>query len=144
MSFRAVPLNGETWLICGGRDFVDRAMFDEVMSALIDLRGCPSRIVEGGAKGADRLAAEWGDRMGLSVAELRADWKAYGRSAGTIRNEKMLREQKPHAVVAFPGGKGTADMVRRAHAARDAGATLDVIEIQPKATPDRQKEREAL
>jgi hypothetical protein len=29
----------------------------------------------------------------------------------------MLTEGKPDLVVAFPGGRGTADMVRRAYAA---------------------------
>ena len=36
----------------------------------------------------------------------------YGRAAGPIRNQKRL-EEKPELVAAFPGGKGTADMVRK-------------------------------
>ena len=121
----AILINGETWLICGGRDFTDQQMFDGAMSQLIELRGCPARIVEGGAQGADKLAAQWGDRMAIPVAELRADWKAYGKGAGSIRNQKMLDEQKPTTVVAVPGGNGTADMVKRARKAQ-----LDVIEIK--------------
>ena len=46
-----------------------------------------------------------------------ADWKVRGRAAGHIRNQQMLDEGRPHLVVAFPGGRGTADMVRRARAA---------------------------
>jgi hypothetical protein len=38
----------------------------------------------------------------------------------------MLEEGKPDVVVALPGGRGTADMVRRA---KDAG--VKVIEVQP-------------
>jgi len=45
-----------------------------------------------------------------------ADWETHGRAAGPIRNEKMLT-WKPDLVVAFPGGVGTADLVRRAEAA---------------------------
>lgn len=40
-----------------------------------------------------------------------------GKAAGPIRNQRMLDEGKPDLVVAFPGGRGTADMVRRAKAA---------------------------
>jgi hypothetical protein len=38
-----------------------------------------------------------------------ADGKKHGRAAGPIRNQKMP-EEKPELVVAFPGGRGTADM----------------------------------
>jgi ABC-type branched-subunit amino acid transport system substrate-binding protein len=37
----------------------------------------------------------------------------------------MIREGKPDAVVAFPGGRGTADMVRQARA-----AGIEVREVQ--------------
>lgn len=38
-------------------------------------------------------------------------------AAGHIRNTQMLVECKPDLVVAFEGGKGTANMVRQAEAA---------------------------
>ena len=41
-----------------------------------------------------------------------------------LRNQRMLDEGKPDLVVAFPGGRDTADMVRRA---RSAG--VEVVEI---------------
>jgi len=46
-----------------------------------------------------------------------ANWRTHGKAAGPIRNQQMLDEGRPHLVVAFPGGTGTADMVRRAKAA---------------------------
>lgn len=46
-----------------------------------------------------------------------ANWLKYGRMAGAMRNQQMLDEEEVDLVVAFPGGKGTADMVRRARAA---------------------------
>ena len=118
-------LNGETWLICGGRDFTDQQMFDGAMGQLIELRGCPSRIVEGGSKGADKMGFYWATRMAIPVTEIYADWETHGKAAGPIRNQKMLDEQKPTVLVAFPGGSGTADMVARS---RKAG--IDVIEIK--------------
>jgi ABC-type Fe3+-hydroxamate transport system substrate-binding protein len=40
----------------------------------------------------------------------------YGPSAGPIRNGRML-EYKPDLVIAFPGGRGTANMVKQARKA---------------------------
>lgn len=39
------------------------------------------------------------------------------RSAGPKRNQRMLDKGKPDLVLAFPGGDGTADMVRKAKSA---------------------------
>ena len=114
---------GQTWLICGGRDFADQVMFDSAMNDLMAIRGCPDRVVHGAATGADTMADAWGKRLALDVVPVRADWKAHGRAAGPIRNSNMLA-YKPHLVVAFPGGTGTADMVKKARA-----VGIDVAEV---------------
>ena len=41
-----------------------------------------------------------------------AKWKLHGKAAGPIRNQLMLVEHKPDMVLAFPGGKGTANMIK--------------------------------
>jgi hypothetical protein len=123
--FNAIPLNGQTWLICGGRDFADQEMFDGAMSQLIDLRGMPGRIVHGAASGADTLASKWGHRHALQVVAMRADWEKHGKAAGPIRNQEMLDLHRPDFVIAFPGGRGTADMVARARK-----ASVEVAEIR--------------
>jgi hypothetical protein len=71
-------------------------------------------LIEGGARGADRLAREWAKAHGVTVETYEAEWQRYGRGAGPIRNDTMIRDGDPDLVVAFPGGSGTADMVRRA------------------------------
>lgn len=122
----AIPINSQTWLICGGRNFMDWEMFSAAMGDLVRLRGMPEVVIHGAANGADRLASYWADKHALGVRAYPADWKTHGRKAGPIRNQEMI-EQKPDFVIAFPGGRGTADMVRRA---REAG--VDVAEIKPK------------
>lgn len=124
MMIEAIPINGQTWLICGGRDFADQAMFDSAMGDLVRLNGCPARIVHGAARGADSMANAWADRKAIQIIRMPADWQRHGRAAGPIRNQEMLDRMKPSLVVAFPGGKGTADMIGRA---RKAG--IDVAEI---------------
>lgn len=100
-------------LVCGGRDYADGG---SVFHTLETLRGI-SLIIEGGALGADEWAALWADTRGVKRMRFAADWGAHGRAAGPRRNQRMLDEGKPDLVVAFPGGKGTADMVRRARKA---------------------------
>jgi hypothetical protein len=71
----------------------------------------PTLIIHGAAKGADTLAGRWAKEFNIPVLVFPADWKKYGRRAGPIRNAQMLSEGKPNLVVAFPGGRGTANMV---------------------------------
>lgn len=71
-------------------------------------------MIEGGANGADHFAKAWAEERGIPFRTFHANWRMYGRAAGAIRNAQMLAEGKPDLVVAFPGGPGTADMVRRA------------------------------
>lgn len=123
--FSAIPINGETWLVCGGRDFADRETFDSAMSDLMSTRGMPLVVVHGGARGADRMAGEWAKHHALRCYVEEADWNQHGKAAGVIRNQAMLDKHKPDLVVAFPGGRGTADMILRAK-----GAGVPVAEIQ--------------
>ena len=124
--FEAIPINGQTWLICGGRDFMDWAVFDSAMGDLIRIKGMPTRIIQGGAAGADEMARLWAARHAVEVQTEPANWLLHGRAAGPIRNQAMLDRHKPSMVVAFPGGKGTADMVRRS---RVAGVEIAEIEV---------------
>lgn len=105
-------------LVCGGRDFHDKP---RVYCSLAEINGAHetaiSTLIEGGATGADELAKAWAFYASVPVETYRANWKADGRAAGPIRNQRMIDEGKPDLVVAFPGGRGTADMIRRAKAA---------------------------
>lgn len=102
-------------LVCGGRDYSDKMALWSVLDAF----GPPeiTEIVSGMARGADAFAAEWANRFGFPLHAFPADWTRDGKAAGPIRNQSMLDNGRPDAVIAFPGGKGTDDMVRRANRA---------------------------
>lgn len=104
-------------LVCGGRNYADRG---RLFAAMDDLHGHLdfSAVIHGGAPGADSLAGEWARSRGVEEIAVPADWKRHGKAAGPRRNQSMLDDHHPTCVVAFPGGKGTADMVRRAASAR--------------------------
>jgi len=67
------------------------------------------------------LAAAWALSRGIPAIAFPADWNKDGKAAGFVRNARMLRDGRPELVVAFPGGKGTAHMVKLA---RDAGVAV--------------------
>ena len=99
-------------LICGGRNYANsKAVFD----ALDSLK--PDTVVDGGATGADALAEAWARTHNVRNWIIEANWRKHGRSAGPKRNQAMLEMTHPDLVIAFPGGAGTDDMVRRAQAA---------------------------
>jgi len=102
-------------LVCGGRDYDDWKAVFAVLDAIRELHG-PLTIIEGGANGADCLARRWATERKAGLVTVPADWKQHGRAAGPIRNRVMLADHRPNYVLAFPGGKGTRDMVRQAEA----------------------------
>ena len=104
-------------LVTGGRDYADR---EKVASTLNQLS--PAVVFHGGATGADTLAAEWAKANRVPQRILMAPWTFFKGGAGPRRNGWLLEYadlfartmSSPLVVVAFPGGRGTADMVRRA------------------------------
>ena len=112
-------------LVCGGRDYADYDTLKTVLSALQVSAGPFSAIIHGAARGADALAHRYAERHSIPEHMFPAEWALHGRAAGPIRNQQMLDIGKPDLVVAFAGGRGTADMVRRAQA-----AGVRVVEVE--------------
>lgn len=100
-------------LVCGGRNYDDRVRVFRELDAL-EINEGVDLVIHGGATGADALASEWAISRCIPERWFAAEWKRFGRPAGPMRNQRMLDEGKPHLVLAFPGGPGTADMVNRA------------------------------
>lgn len=100
-------------LVCGGRDYSNVAVVHHALHSIHTRRGI-ALLIEGGARGADRLARLWAQQNGVPYETYDADWKKYGNAAGPIRNGRMLKEGKPDGVLAFPGERGTNDMMEQA------------------------------
>ena len=101
-------------LVCGGRDWTNRIETMKTLDGLDKSHGPIEAIVEGGYNGADKLAAEWALNKGLCNIRFPAAWGALKKKAGPIRNSNMVKFLTPDLVYAFPGGSGTADMVKKA------------------------------
>ena len=111
-------------LVCGGRNYSDRETVDWALRAYLPVDPSELLVIQGGAEGADRLARDWAESEGVTVMEFPANWYFFGKAAGPIRNNAMMRWGAPDVVVAFPGGRGTAHMVELA---RSKG--INVVEI---------------
>lgn len=110
-------------LVCGGRDFSDKKMLVHALDKFHVSIGI-SLLIQGGQRkwdkesrrwiGADWLASEWARWREIAFVTDPAKWTSEGKSAGPIRNSRMLDNWRPEFVIAFPGGNGTADMISQA------------------------------
>jgi hypothetical protein len=103
-------------LVCGGREYNDwRYLWDQLDK--IDIEEGITLIIEGGATGVDRGARLWAESKEIPFLHHPARWKSGDNFAGPRRNREMI-QWEPDLVVAFPGGRGTNDMVKVAKAAK--------------------------
>jgi len=104
-------------------------------------------LLHGGARGADAAIGRAAQQLGWSALVMPAQWQLHGRAAGPIRNRALLEQAVARAVahsspscltsvlvVAFPGGAGTASLVREARGmASRSPVPLAVAEVSPAA-----------
>lgn len=111
--------------VCGGRDYQDVQKVFSVLDAIHKKREI-TKIAQGLCPtGADAHAVSWANSRNVACIGFLANWREFGRKAGPMRNQQMV-DYGIDGLVAFPGGRGTADMVGRAKA---AGVT--VMEVSP-------------
>ena len=126
-------------LFCGSRNWQSRNCRDwlreRIRAELRTLDPEKDRIIQGGAKGADKIADWEAMLMGLRTDSFPADWNKFQLRAGHERNGQMKDElvrarEGGESVIVYafhndPGfGKGTADMI---HQAADAGITSKLL-----------------
>ena len=111
-------------LVCGGRDYNDA---DKMARILDDMHAVTpfDSLIYGMARGADDLAKMWATARGIKRLGFPANWEGHGRSAGPIRNKEMIDRGKPDLVIAFPGGRGTQNMIKQARTANVSVCCID-------------------
>ena len=112
-------------------------MDSQLLIRELDLFSPETRIVSGGAKGADSLAESYAHDHNRHFSVFIAEWDKYGLRAGSIRNAKMLdyiiKESSSIdkcCVLAFPGGPGTSNMIMLAKRAGVAVKQIHINEIE--------------
>lgn len=124
-------------LVCGGREFNDRDYVFQQLERLHS-RHRFRLLIHGGAGGADSIADAWARGSGVQPVTCEPLWYYYRakglvRAAGVLRNQAMLLLH-PQLVIAFPGGRGTADMINRATLA--GVPVLNLAKDYPAENPD--------
>lgn len=94
--------------VVGGRNFNDYQLLTEVLS-----NHQISKIISGGARGADSLGERYAKENGIEVEIYRPDWDKYGKSAGFLRNTTIVENSE--IIIAFWDGKshGTQDTINK-------------------------------
>ena len=93
--------------IVGSRGFTDYQMVCDEMSLIDNV----DVIVSGGARGADSLGEKWAKENNKETLIFKPDWNKFGKRAGFIRNEDIIKNSD--YVIAFWDGmsKGTKSSI---------------------------------
>jgi hypothetical protein len=134
----------------GGRDLSWPQ--ERIASALLQRSGgrAVHLLLHGDARGADQTIGRAAHQLGWRVQSLPAEWGRYGRTAGPIRNRRLLEqalvEAQAHTspsfsasvlVIAFPGGAGTASLVQQARRySYRSPVPVVVMEVPPPFSPE--------
>ena len=108
-------------LIAGSRDFNDFELLDKAVKHYLkqySLHRQDIEVVSGGARGADKLGEQFANKYSIKLTIFPADWNTYGKSAGYIRNEQMIKYIGDTGIVfAFWDGQshGTAHTIKLAN-----------------------------
>lgn len=89
--YRVVVTGSRTWT---DQDTIFGAL--DLIAEAARTAGVPLIVAHGNARGADMLAEEWvlkrkADGWPVEVQRYPAEWAQYGKRAGFLRNERMLK-----------------------------------------------------
>ena len=107
-------------IIAGSRDFNDYELLNKSAIEIITKKTMLpdlTRIVSGGARGADTLGERFAKEFGLEVKKFPADWDGLGKRAGYVRNAEMAKfaveDDNDGMLIAFWDGqsRGTKHMI---------------------------------
>lgn len=110
--------NGICVIVSGGRDYAEIDRLWRLLDNIHDIRHI-GLLCHGACKygGADIHAENWAKAREVNYLGMPAKFKHRGPSAGPERNALLLKHCTPDMVLCFPGGKGTADMLKKAQKA---------------------------
>ncbi len=87
--------------VVGSRTFNDYDLLKRKLDVIHEKKVITC-IISGGAKGADSLAEKWSKENSIETLIFKPDWDKYGKRAGFLRNEDIIKSSD--AVIAFWDG----------------------------------------
>lgn len=108
MRYRAIIAGGRAYQLSPGDIKFLNGMADQIAEVVTG--ECPT--------GADKDAKDWSEFLDIPHTGFPADW-SIGPKAGPIRNQQMIayvcgQQDLPGMLIAFPGHKGTHDIITKA------------------------------
>ena len=100
-----------TAIIAGGRHFIGNEKHELWLKEIFNENKI-DYVISGGDTGADEFGKNFAIKNRINGIIYSAEWDKYGKKAGPTRNERMAKDAD--ICILFPGGRGTADMKRRA------------------------------
>lgn len=101
-----------TIIVTGGAGFCDKARIFEALNANHE-SSTVTRVLVGDSSKAEKIAADWAKANDIPCAVFMLDFSIDRREAVSQRHQLMLG-QGVDAVIAFPGGASTNDVIRKA------------------------------
>lgn len=102
-------------IVAGSRTFNDYDLLESTLSDYLKENNDNATIISGAARGADQIGERFARHHGYNLKCFPAQWDAYGRSAGPIRNREMAKyaAEGRGVLFAFWDGKsrGTKSMI---------------------------------
>lgn len=94
--------------VIGSRNYKNINLLDEVLYGFISREDV---IITGGAEGVDKHVMDFAKKEGIELEVFYPDWDKYGKAAGPIRNELIIKDSD--LVLAFWDGesKGTKNSI---------------------------------
>lgn len=77
--------------IVGSRSINDQMFVEYLFRCFTYIFGKPTKIISGGARGVDSFAGEYAGKSKIELLVFRPDWSKYGKKAGFIRNEDIIK-----------------------------------------------------
>lgn len=121
-------INEGNLAIIGSRSFNNYTYAKkEILNIIQDNKIPITKIISGGASGADKIAEIFASKFNIPIEVLVADWSK-GKQAGVVRNTDIIK--KSDYVIAFWDGisKGTLDSINKA---KKLNKKLFIVKISP-------------
>lgn len=110
-------------IVCGSRHWNDRK---KIADRLFELPPHATTIVHGGARGADRIAGQEAEKLGLLVEVHKPDYERWSKKYAPIERNQRMADLGADLCIAFwkDGSSGTRDMIERA---KERGIPVEVV-----------------
>lgn len=93
--------------IVGSRTITDVNFVNRIFNCYKYCFGKPKKVISGGAKGIDTIGETWADNLKIEKQIFIPDWDKYGKKAGFIRNEDIIKNCDVCLAIWDGGSNGT-------------------------------------